>query len=125
MSDKENLDQEGFPPEISPKINFFHVLVKKGLIINVIITAVILIFYLTVPGLSDEALFLLLWMLRFLSIFIFIFSLYSFIISIRFLTKKPSVKKALVVFLYFLCIIIGIGLVFFNAFIVVFATGNQ
>ena len=99
-------------------------LVVWGLIFSFNLSLITLIFYIVDLDLPDEALFLLLSILRYSSIFVCICSVYLLIAGIRRLIRQPNAAAFLNITLFLCAALYGSGVIIFNAFIVTIARGN-
>jgi hypothetical protein len=106
------------------KTGFFQALVKWGLVANLVLSLITLAVYVLGANFTDESLFLVLWVMRFVSFFVVIFSLYSLVTSVQRMIRKPAATPAMSIVLYFLSFLWGSGLIVFSAFIAAFARGN-
>jgi len=101
---------------------------KNGVLVCLGVSLAILILYMagSMPdaGFSDNALFLLLRLLRYSSLILCAFSLFTMADKVRRLVNKPGIKNALNLFLYFIIGILGAGLAMLYSFIVAASEGN-
>jgi len=73
---------------------------------------------------SDNALFLLLRLLRYSSLILCAFSLFAMSYSVRRIVDHPGIKSALSLFFYFIVGLLGAGLAMLYSFIVAASEGN-
>jgi len=101
---------------------------KNGVIaasvLSVAIFALYMIGSMPATGFSDNALFLLLRLLRFSSLILCAFSLFAMGYSVQRMVNRPGVRNALRLFLYFIIGLLGAGLAMFYSFIVAASEGN-
>ena len=95
-----------------------------GLIYSFNLSLITLIFYIADLDLPDKALFLLLAILRYSSIFVCACSLYLLIAGIRRMIQRPGVAYALKIVLFLCGMLYGAGIIVYSVFIVTFAGGN-
>jgi hypothetical protein len=102
--------------------------VRWGLIASLALSAAALALYalgsMPEPGFSDRTLFTLLRVLRYVALFVIVFSLCALVFGVRLMVRRPRIRYALCIGLYALCGIFGLALVILTAFIVVAAGGN-
>ena len=103
--------------------------VNKALVFSLVLSAFILAFYilsgvLPETGFTDQSLFVLLGILRYLSFLICVLSLCALGFSIRLIIRRPALKPALKIALYILAGIAGAGVAVLNMFIVAASGGN-
>ena len=99
-------------------------LVKRGLVISLVLSLITFVIYLSGADFTDEVLFLLLWILRFLSFLVCVFSLFLLAGSIRRIIHTHTAALVLAIALYFTSFLWGAGLIVFSAFIVAISGGN-
>ena len=95
-----------------------------GLIYSLNLSIITLIVYIADLDLPDKALFLLLAILRYSSIFVCVCSLYLLIAGFRRMIQRPGVVSALKIVLFLCSMLFGSGIIVFSVFIVTFAGGN-
>jgi len=101
---------------------------RNGVLASLGVSLAILVIYMagSMPdaGFPDNALFLLLRLLRYSSLLLCAFSLFTMADKVRRLVNKPGIKNALNLFLYFLIGMFGAGLAMLYSFIVAASEGN-
>jgi len=102
--------------------------VRNGIIASLCLSIALLVVYMagSVPdtGFSDNALFLLLRLLRYSSLILCAFSLFAMGYSIQRMVNHPGIKNLLRIFLYFLVGLFGAMLAMLYSFIVAASGGN-
>ena len=76
------------------------------------------------PGLSDDALFFLLRILRYMSLLLCAFSLFAMGFGVRRLVHDPGARSVLNLLFYFFAVIISALLSMLDSFIVIATRGN-
>ena len=121
MADTKTEEKDKIPGQPP---GYVRILVKWGLVISLVLSLASLVVYLSGADFTDEILFLLLWLLRCLSVFVCVFSLYSLLSSIRRMIHGSSAAFVLTIALYFVSFLWGAGLIVFSTFMVALAEGN-
>ena len=98
--------------------------VRFALALSVIIFALYTIGSLPDPGFSDRILFLLLRMLRYVSLINCAFSLFAMGYAVHRLVYQPSFRNVIGLFFYFGTAILGAGLVLFGSLMFAATEGN-
>ena len=102
--------------------------VRNGVIVTFGLSLAIFALYMagSMPdtGFSDNALFLLLRLLRYSSLILCAFALFAMAYSVKRLVNNPGVRNAFRIFIYFVIALIGAGLAMFYSFIVAASEGN-
>jgi len=98
--------------------------VRVSLALSVAVFTVYLFGSIPDPGFSDRALFFLLRLLRYTSLILCAFSLFSLGFSVHRLVHFPGLRNTLILFFYFVVGILGAVLSMLNSFIVVATGGN-
>ena len=101
---------------------------RNGVLVTLGLSLAILALYMagSMPdtGFSDNALFLLLRLLRYSSLLLCAFSLFAMGYSVQRMVNHPGVRNALRLFLYFFIGLLGAGLAMLYSFIVAASEGN-
>jgi type VI protein secretion system component VasF len=101
---------------------------RNGVILAFGLSLFILALYMTgsMPdtGFSDNALFLLLRLLRYSSLIHCAFALFAMAYSVRRMVNNPGLRNAFRIFIYFVIAMIGAGLAMLYSFIVAASEGN-
>jgi hypothetical protein len=102
--------------------------VRNGVLAAFVLSLAILALYMagSTPevGFSDNALFLLLRLLRYSSLLLCAFSLFAMGYSVQRMVNKPGIKNALALFSYFIIGLLGAGLAMLYSFITAASEGN-
>jgi len=102
--------------------------VKNGVLVTFGLSIVILVIYMagSMPdtGFSDNALFMLLRLLRYSSLLLCAFSLLAMAYSVQRMVNNPGIRNALRMLFYFIIGILGAGLAMLYSFIVAASEGN-
>jgi len=98
--------------------------VQISLALSLAVFAVYLFGSIPDPGFSDRLLFFLLRLLRYTSLMLSTFSLFSLGFSVHRLVNFPGVRNALYLFFYFAVGLLGAIFSMFDSFIVVATGGN-
>jgi len=102
--------------------------VRNGVLVTVGISFALLAVYMAgsrpEAGFSDNALFMLLRVLRFSSLILCAFSLFALVYSVRRIVDSPGLRNALGLFFYFIAGLLGAGLAMLYSFIVAASEGN-
>jgi hypothetical protein len=103
-------------------------MIRGGVILSLVLSAATVVLYIAGsapdPGFSDETQFLLLRILRYLSLVLIVFSLCAAGFSVRLMALRPRPRYLAGMALYLLTGILGAALVILNSVIVVAAGGN-
>jgi hypothetical protein len=101
---------------------------RNGVLAALVLSLAILALYMagSMPdtGFSDNALFLLLRLLRYASLILCAFSLFAMGYSVRRIVNNPGIRNALGLFAYFIAGLLGAGLATLYSFIAAASEGN-
>jgi len=102
--------------------------VRNGVIVTFGLSLAILALYMTgsLPdtGFSDNALFLLLRLLRYSSLILCVFALFAMGYSVQCMVNNPGARNAFRIFIYFVIALLGAGLAMLYSFIAAASEGN-
>jgi hypothetical protein len=124
----DRLTETGGEKELSLRRWVFADYAKKGVQVNLILSLVIFAMYLVGslpdPGFSDYLLFVILRALRYASLLLLAFALFSLGFSVHRLVHFPQVRNALGLLFYFSVGMLGAILAMLDSFMVAAAGGN-